>query len=141
MIKLEKITLMILAFLALFYSVSGIVFFVFPQFVFDLLPEYYGLYNYHFIKDAGIAFFSSGIMLFISLAKASLRVILAVCGSLFVLLHSLFHVQMILSGMVPREFYGLELFLVIIPAILLMCIIVILCKTAGIKNNAHHKYG
>ena len=123
MIKLEKTALFILALLALFYIVSGIALFVMTKFTYNMLPDYYGDFNNHFIKDAGLAFLSSGIMFAISLFQSQLRITLAMCGSFFVVLHGMFHIQMIASGMVPVEFYGYELLQIIIPAILSLVVV------------------
>ena len=109
-----------------FYLISGIVLFFFSQHIFNTLPEYYGLFNNHFVKDAGIAFLCSGIMLVLAVFDAARRFIYSFCASLFVVLHALFHVHMIFSGMVPGAYLGYELLQVIAPAfflLLLLCVI------------------
>ena len=41
------------------FTVTGIFAFACPETFFGLLGKYYGAFNNHFVKDAGIAFFSS----------------------------------------------------------------------------------
>jgi hypothetical protein len=52
------------------FAVTGIFAFVFPESFFGLLGDYYGAFNNHFVKDAGIAFFSAGFLLLLSTRMA-----------------------------------------------------------------------
>lgn len=87
------------------------------------MPEYYGLFNNHFIKDAGLAFLSSGILLVFALFRESERLVYSFCASIFVVLHGLFHIQMLLGGMVPGEYVAYELMQVVIPAFVLLVLV------------------
>lgn len=130
MFKLEKIALTLLVFMALFYTSSGIALFWFTQFTFDSLPKYYGQFNNHFIKDAGLAFLSTGIMLIAAIYHKPSRVILSICGAIFVVLHALFHIQMLLGGMVPAGFISNEMLQVVLPAALLIVVVALIYKTS-----------
>ena len=86
---------------------------------FSLLGDYYGAFNNHFVKDAGIAFFSSGFLLLLSLKAIQWRLPLTLGGSLFIILHGAFHSQMILNGMIPTTLdIVIELMVIITPSIL-----------------------
>ena len=123
MISKERIILLLLVVLSLFYLASGIALYFFSQLTFDSMPAYYGAFNNHFVKDAGLAFLSSGILLVFALLREKQRYIYSFCASIFVVLHGLFHVQMLLSGMVPGEYTAYELAQVIIPAFVLFVLV------------------
>jgi len=87
--------------LGLGFLLTGLFAFLLPEVFFNLLPDYYGQINIHFIKDAGISFFSSGTLLLLSLVVKKWQIPFAIGGALFVFLHALFHIQMLLGGMAP----------------------------------------
>ncbi len=123
MLNREKIIVLLLGLMSLFYLISGVALHFFSQLTFDTMPGYYGVFNNHFIKDAGLAFSSSGILLAIALFRENERLSFSFCASIFVVLHGLFHVQMLLGGMIPGEYVAYELMQVIVPAIVLMVLI------------------
>jgi len=105
--------------LGLGFTFVGIFAFVYPGIFFNLLPEYYGSFNLHFVKDAGIAFFSSGLLLLLSLPIRRWRKPLTLGGALFVSLHGMFHIQMLVMGMAPTLLDILiETVVIISPAVL-----------------------
>ena len=106
-------------FLGLGFALTGVLAFLFPENFFALLGDYYGVFNYHFVKDAGIAFFSSGLLILLSVKLITWRVPLTLGGSLFIVLHGLFHIQMLIMGMAPTVFdVGKEVLFIITPSIL-----------------------
>lgn len=105
--------------LGLGFLLSGTFAFSAPEIFFALLGDYYGQFNYHFVKDAGIAFFSCGALLVLSVFIKAWRIPLTLGGSLFVVLHGLFHIQMLIMGMAPSFTDVLkEVFIIILPSIL-----------------------
>lgn len=120
---MERLIVTLLGLMSLFYFASGIALYFFSQQTFDSMPSYYGAFNNHFIKDAGLAFASSGILLVFAIIKKPERFIYSFCASLFVVLHGLFHVKMLFSGMVPDDYLPYELLQVIIPAFVLMILV------------------
>jgi hypothetical protein len=119
----DKVIPFLLALMSLFYLASGVALYFFPLQTYETLPGYYGAFNNHFIKDAGLAFSSSGIMLALALFRSNERFIYSFCAALFVVLHALFHIQMLLTGMVPPEYTFYELLQVIIPAFVVLVLV------------------
>lgn len=105
--------------LGLGFFVTGLFAFFYPFEFFSLLGDYYGTFNYHFVKDAGIAFISSGSLLLLSLRFIEWRLPLTLGGVLFVVLHGVFHVQMLIQGMAtaPADI-AFEVLVVISPSLL-----------------------
>ena len=101
------------------FTITGIVAFFLPQAFFDQLPDYYGVFNLHFVKDAGLAFFSSGTLILLSIRLKKWCVPLTLGGVMFVVLHGLFHIQMLLMGMAPAIADKItEIAIVIFPSLL-----------------------
>lgn len=126
MLSKERIIVLLLGLMSLFYLASGIALYFFSQLTFDTMPGYYGVFNNHFIKDAGLAFSSSGILLVLALFRESERLIYSFCAAIFVMLHGLFHIQMLLSGMIPSEYIAYELMQVIVPAFVLLVLVAVI---------------
>ena len=111
--------------LGLIFLLTGIFAFFQPQQFFDSIGNYYGLFNYHFVKDAGLAFSSSGFLLLLSVRMPEWKVPLTLGGAMFVVLHGLFHVQMLVMGMVPTAGDVVkELAMIVTPAILTVVLFV-----------------
>ena len=105
---------------------TGLFAFFYPFEFFSLLSDYYGTFNYHFVKDAGIAFFSSGSLLLLSLRFIEWRLPLTLGGALFVVLHGVFHVQMLIMGMATTTAdIAFEVLVVISPSVLAALLLVI----------------
>lgn len=103
---------------AIFLATGLAAFFASEQF-FASIGNYYGDYNAHFVKDAGISFFSAGVLLILSLRIPKWRVPLTLGGALWIMLHGCFHIQMLLMGMFPTAADTVkEIALVITPAAL-----------------------
>jgi len=108
------------------FFVTGLFAFFYPQEFFSLLGDYYGTFNYHFVKDAGIAFLSSGSLLLLSLRFIEWRLPLTLGGALFVVLHGVFHVQMLIMGMATTTAdIAFEVLVVISPSVLAALLLVI----------------
>jgi len=100
------------------FTITGIFAFFSPEVFFGLLGDYYGVFNSHFVKDAGIAFVSSGGLILLSCKISKWRVPLTLGGSLFIILHGLFHVQMLAMGMAPTALdLAKELIIIISPSV------------------------
>jgi hypothetical protein len=108
------------------FLVTGLFAFFYPAEFFSLLGDYYGTFNYHFVKDAGIAFISSGSLLLLSLRFIQWRLPLTLGGALFVVLHGVFHLQMLIMGMAttPADI-AFEVLVVISPSALAALLLVI----------------
>ena len=108
------------------FFVTGLFAFFYPQEFFSLLGDYYGTFNYHFVKDAGIAFLSSGSLLLLSLRIIKWRLPLTLGGALFVVLHGVFHLQMLIMGMAtaPADI-AFEVLVVISPSALAALLLII----------------
>jgi hypothetical protein len=101
------------------FTVTGIFAFACPETFFGLLGKYYGAFNNHFVKDAGIAFFSAGCLILLSTRITKWCVPLTLGGSLFIILHGVFHVQMLAMGMAPTALdVAKEILIIISPSIL-----------------------
>jgi hypothetical protein len=111
-------------FLTIFHAtvflLAGLFIFFFPQEFYSFLGPYYGTINIHFVKDAGIAFFCSGAMLGASMRYTQWQVPLTLCATLFIGFHGLFHLQMIVNGMIPNAYIHKEILANVLPAILLI---------------------
>ena len=108
------------------FLLTGLFAFSYPALFFSLLGDYYGTFNYHFVKDAGIAFFSSGALILLSIRLVKWRVPLMLGGALFVVLHGLFHVQMLVMGMAPTLLdITIELLIIILPSVLSAALLVL----------------
>lgn len=108
------------------FSAAGLFAFILPATFFGLLGDYYGEFNYHFVKDAGIAFFSSGLLILLSQWVAMWRLPLLFGGALFVTLHGVFHIQMLFMGMAPTFLdIVVEIFVIIGPAVLTAALLVL----------------
>ena len=100
------------------FTATGVFAFSFPELFFSLLGDYYGAFNRHFVQDAGIAFFSAGCLLLLSTKIPSWSVPLTLGGSLFIIFHGVFHVQMLAMGMAPTKLDVVkELIIIISPAV------------------------
>ncbi len=114
-----------LAVLAILFLGTGFALLFNSRSVFDGLPDYYGSFNNHFVKDAGLAYLSSGIMLAIAVFHRRSRSAFALCGAFFVVLHGIFHVTMIVNGMVPSAYLKQEIVSVIGPALVTLTVVVL----------------
>ncbi|MEM8560922.1 MAG: hypothetical protein AAGF57_01740 [Pseudomonadota bacterium] len=123
---MERTVAVLLGLLAIVYLFSGLALLFFSKTMFDSLPVYYGVFNGHFVKDAGLAFMSSGILLFIAVLRAEQRLLFSFSASLFVVLHGLLHIQMLVTGMVPSTYITYELLQIILPAALLLLLVCVL---------------
>ena len=126
MITRDKLIAVMLLLLAMLYLASGTALYFFALPTFESLPNYYGEFNSHFVKDAGLAFSSSAILLLLAVFNKSQRFIYSMSASLFVVFHGLFHVQMLLMGMVPTDFIVYELLRVILPATVLLILVAVI---------------
>ena len=105
------------------YAAIGVFAYVAPHSFFNLLGPYYGVFNYHFVKDAGIAYFSSGVLMVASSKSLQWRCPFLIGGAMFITLHGLFHVQMLVSGMIADSGAILkELAFIIIPALIVFAL-------------------
>ncbi len=118
------------------FFVTGLFAFFYPFEFFSLLGDYYGSFNYHFVKDAGIAFFSSGSLLLLSLRFIEWRLPLTLGGAWFVVLHGVFHVQMLLGGMAtdPADI-AFEVLIVISPSVLTAILLIIRIREPLINSR------
>ena len=123
---MDKVIVVSLSLLAVFYLASGIALYFFTQQTFDSLPSYYGAFNNHFVKDAGLAFTSSAILLILAIIRKSQRLVYSFSASIFVVLHGLFHVQMLFSGMIPGDYLSYELLQIILPASALLALVTLI---------------
>lgn len=101
------------------FLVTGLAAFFASEQFFESIGDYYGVYNMHFVKDAGISFFSAGFLLLLSLRIVEWRTPLTLGGALWIILHGCFHIQMLFMGMIPTGAdIAKEIALVITPAAL-----------------------
>jgi hypothetical protein len=118
------------------FAVTGIFAFVFPESFFGLLGDYYGAFNNHFVKDAGIAFFSAGFLLLLSIRIAEWCVPLTLGGSLFIILHGVFHMQMLVMGMAPTALdVAIEILIIISPSIFTALLLVLRIREHSQNSN------
>jgi hypothetical protein len=111
------------------FTVTGIFAFVSPETFFGLLGEYYGAFNNHFVKDAGIAFFSAGCLLLLSTRIPKWCVPLTLGGALFIIFHGLFHAQMLVMGMVSTATdLAIEILIIISPSVLTLVLLILRIK-------------
>lgn len=116
------------------FLMSGVFAFFFSAHFFGLLGEYYGAFNNHFVKDAGLAFFSSGLLLLLSVKMIEWRTPLILGGSIFVVLHGLFHIHMLIMGMVPTPLDAvIEIVIIISPSVLTLYLL--LCQMKEHKSS------
>ena len=79
--------------IALLNLMTGAVIFFAPQFFYETVPgvSMMGPFNLHFVRDAGLAYFGSGVLL--ALAWRREQYAFAYGGALWPCLHALFHIQ------------------------------------------------
>ncbi|HPE46771.1 MAG TPA: hypothetical protein PLR76_00165 [Hyphomonas sp.] len=97
----------------------GVVIFNAPQAFYDAVPglDLMGPYNVHFIRDVSLAYLASGAMLIAGGVLLDRR--LALAGTLWFVLHALFHWQIWLHRGLPFDYiFWFDLFAVIIPSFL-----------------------
>jgi hypothetical protein len=119
------------------FAVTGIFAFVFPETFFGLLGDYYGAFNSHFVRDSGIAFFSAGSLLLLSIRITKWCVPLTLGGSLFIILHGVFHIQMLVMGMVPTVLdVAKEILFIISPSIFTAFLLVLRIREHSQISNS-----
>ena len=133
---LNRILVVLLALLALQFLATGYAIYFHSQEFFDSLPDYYGQFNVHFVKDAGLAFLSSGIMFAAAVFSKKYRPAFSIGGALFVVFHGIFHVCMLMMGMVPEGFYGSEISGVIAPALFTLLVVSAVCLVSYREEKA-----
>lgn len=108
------------------FAVTGIFAFTYSALFFSLLGDYYGSFNNHFVKDAGIAFFSSGFLILLGIKMALWRLPLTLGGALFVMLHGVLHIQMLMMGMAPTALdVAIEILMIIVPSVLAALLLIL----------------
>ena len=118
------------------FAVTGIFAFASSETFFGLLGDYYGAFNSHFVKDAGIAFLSAGCLLLLSTRITKWCVPLTLGGSLFIILHGLFHIQMLIMGMAPTALdVAIELFIIISPSVLAALLLILRIREHSQNSN------
>jgi hypothetical protein len=118
------------------FAVTGIFAFVFPETFFGLLGDYYGAFNSHFVRDSGIAFFSAGSLLLLSIRITKWCVPLTLGGSLFIILHGVFHIQMLVMGMAPTVLdVAIEILIIISPSILAAVLLILRIREHSQSSN------
>jgi len=101
------------------FAATGVFAFLFSEIFFSLLGTYYGTFNNHFVKDAGIAFLTSGSLILLSLKLTQWKLPLTLGGALFIILHGVFHMNMLAMGMAPTAMdVAKEILIIISPSIL-----------------------
>jgi hypothetical protein len=119
------------------FAVTGIFAFVSPETFFGLLGDYYGTFNSHFVRDSGIAFFSAGSLLLLSIRITKWCVPLTLGGSLFIILHGVFHIQMLVMGMVPTVLdVAKEILIIISPSIFTAFLLVLRIREHSQISNS-----
>jgi hypothetical protein len=118
------------------FAVTGIFAFVSPETFFGLLGDYYGTFNSHFVRDSGIAFFSAGSLLLLSIRITKWCVPLTLGGSLFIILHGVFHIQMLVMGMAPTVLdVAIEILIIISPSILAAVLLILRIREHSQSSN------
>ena len=123
--------------LGIAFAATGIFAFASPETFFGLLGDYYGAFNNHFVKDAGIAFFSAGCLLILSTRIAQWCVPLTLGGSVFIILHGVFHIQMLVMGMAPTALdLAKEILIIISPSIFTALLLVLRIREHSQNSNS-----
>jgi hypothetical protein len=118
------------------FAVTGIFAFVSSETFFGLLGDYYGAFNSHFVKDAGIAFLSAGCLLLLSTRITKWCVPLTLGGSFFIILHGLFHIQMLIMGMATTALdVAIEIFIIISPSVLAALLLILRIREHSQNSN------
>jgi len=124
------------AILGLGFIITGVFAFTNSQAFFNLLGEYYGIFNNHFVKDAGIAFFSAGFLILLSTKVQKWSVPLTLGGALFIILHGIFHIQMLLMGMIPTTLDMIkEVLLIVSPSALTALLLILRVRAQSQESN------
>ena len=103
--------------IAVLNVLTGLQIFITPEFFYNNVPgvQMMGPYNVHFIRDAGLAFGASGIVLGLGWQRGDYAVALA--GALWPCFHALFHFQMWLARGMPVDLVAaINLFGIQLPA-------------------------
>jgi hypothetical protein len=118
------------------FAVTGIFAFAYPEIFFGLLGDYYGAFNSHFVRDAGIAFFSAGCLILLSTRITKWCVPLTLGGSLFIILHGVFHIQMLVMGMATTALdVAIEIIIIISPSVLTAFLLVLRIREHSQSSN------
>ena len=93
----------ILALIAILNVATGVQMFVAPMFFYETIPgvQMLGPFNVHFIRDAGLSYTASGLLLAFGWRRHEYSWSLA--GSLWPVFHALFHLQMWLARGMPAD--------------------------------------
>lgn len=93
----------ILIAMAVLNLATGVVVFFLPQFFYDTVPgvSMMGPFNLHFIRDVGLAYFGSGVLLATAWRRGEYA--FAVGGALWPCLHALFHIQIWMARGAPVD--------------------------------------
>lgn len=127
--------------LGLAFTVTGLFAFTSPEVFFGLLGDYYGDFNNHFVKDAGIAFFSAGCLILLSIKIVKWSVPLTLGGSLFIVLHGVFHIQMLVMGMAPTALdMAKELLIIISPSVFTAVLLVLRIREHAQNQLVHSSH-
>ena len=119
------------------FTVTGIFAFASSEVFFGLLGNYYGTFNNHFVKDAGIAFLSSGCLILLSTKIKEWCVPLTLGGALFIILHGVFHIKMLVMGMAPTALdVTKELLLIVSPSVLMTILLVLRIREHSQNSNS-----
>lgn len=94
---------LIVIFFAVSHLLTGIVVFVMPQWFYDTVPGVAALgpFNLHFIRDAGLAFAASGILLALGWRRHDY--VLCIAGCTWVCFHAAYHAQMWVARGMPAD--------------------------------------
>lgn len=113
--NLPRLSLFAVAFFS-FLTGAGIL--VAPQRIYEAVPglALMGPFNVHFLRDVGLAYLAAGALLSAGGFLIDRR--LALAGSLWLLLHAIFHLQIWSHRGFPLDYiFGFDLFAVISPAV------------------------
>ena len=127
---------LIIILLAANHLLTGIVIFVLPQWFYDTIPGVaeLGPFNLHFIRDAGLAFAASGLLLALGWHRRDY--VLCVAGCTWICLHAMYHAQMWVARGMPADLVAwVNLFGIQVPAWLPLAAAVLLLRER--KAGAH----
>jgi hypothetical protein len=102
---LDRITQLLIALVGIFALVFGSFMLIHPFEWYQLLPtvKFTGPPNPHFIRDIGLAYIASGVMLVYAAWNPPMRWLAAFAGSMWLMVHGILHIYEVLTGICSKD--------------------------------------
>jgi hypothetical protein len=102
---LDRVAQVLIGLVGLFALFFGLFMLIHPFEWYQLLPtvKFTGPPNRHFIRDIGLAYMASGVMLIYAARNPPMRWLAALAGSLWLMVHGVLHVYEVVIGICSHD--------------------------------------